>query len=149
VTFNASLDALAAQPTVRVAGLRPITQELITSTVHKVFPEIDTTIEEWTTAHGDLAWSNLTSPDCWFLDREDWGTAPRGYDAAVLRTESLAVPDLADRVYQEREADLATRSGQLSQLFQCSKSIAEGQRAGVLLEPARELAETLVKQLQA
>ncbi|HKS43679.1 MAG TPA: hypothetical protein VJT49_00930 [Amycolatopsis sp.] len=102
------MDALAAQPTVRVAGLRPITQGLITSTIYQVFPEIDTTIEEWTTAHGDLGWSNFTAPDCWILDWEDWGVAPRSYDAAVLRAESVAVPSLADRVCQEHESDLTT-----------------------------------------
>lgn len=71
----------------------------------QVFSDVDTTVEEWTAAHADLAWANLTTPNCYFLDWEDWGTAPRGWDAASLWSESLAVPALADRVYQERRAD--------------------------------------------
>lgn len=150
-TLNTSLDALAKHLTTRVAtsaGSR-ITQERISTTIHQVFPDIDTTIPEWSTAHADLAWANLTAPTCYFLDWEDWGLAPRGYDAAVLRGESLAVPALAERVYQERRTDLDSRSGQLAQLYFCAKVIAVGERYGSLLAPATELANRLVRSLPA
>jgi hypothetical protein len=147
-TLNASLDALAGQRTSRIAGLRPITQERISATIGSVFPGVDTTIEEWTTAHADLAWANLTAPECYLLDWEDWGIAPRGYDSATLLGESLAVPSLADRVYQERRADLDTRSGTLALLFQCSKYISAGEASGPLLEPAKALPARLVSRLQ-
>lgn len=150
-TLNSSLDALAKHPTPRVAtsaGSR-ITQERISATIHQVFPDVDTTITEWATAHADFAWPNLTAPTCCILDWEDWGVAPRGYDAATLRGESLAVPALAERVYQERRADLDSRSGQLSQLYYCAKVIAAGERSGPLLAPAAELANQLVTTLRA
>lgn len=150
-TLNSSLDALAKHPTTRVAtsaGSR-ITQERITTAIRQVFPDIDTTITEWTAAHADLGWANLTAPTCYFLDWEDWGVAPRGYDAATLRGESLVVPALAERVYQERQADLDSRSGQLSQLYYCAKAIAVGERYGSLLAPATELANQLVICLRA
>jgi len=150
-TLNSSLDALTKHPTTRVAtsaGSR-ITQERITTTIHQVFPDIDTMVTEWTTAHADFAWPNLTAPTCYVLDWEDWGTAPRGYDAATLRGESLAVPALAERVYQERQADLDSRSGQLAQLYYCAKVVAAGERSGSLLAPASELANQLVTTLRA
>ena len=149
--LNSSLDALAKHPTTRVAtsaGSR-ITQERISATIHQVFPDVDTTITEWTTAHADFAWPNLTAPNCFIFDWEDWGVAPRGYDAATLRGEALAVSALAERVYQERRADLDSRSGQLSQLYYCAKVIAAGERSGPLLTPATELANQLVTALGA
>ena len=149
--FSSSLDALAKHPTTRVAtsaGSR-ITQERISAAIRQVFPDIDTTITEWTTAHADFAWPNLTAPTCYVLDWEDWGVAPRGYDAATLRGESLAVPALAERIYQERRTDLDSRSGQLSQLYYYTKVIAAGERSGPLLAPATELANRLVTALRA
>lgn len=151
-TFNASLDALARHATTRVAtpSLKPITQARLTEAIQAVFPEVDSTITEWAVAHGDLGWPNLTAPVCYFLDWEDWGRAPRGYDAATLRTESLSVPALANRIYQERQAELDSRTGQLAQLYHCAKLLAASPgRSGPLLEPAKLLAEELLSNLQA
>lgn len=150
-TLNTSLDALAQATTTRVAtspsfGL--ITQEHISSIIHRVFPDVNTTIDEWVPAHADLAWTNLTEPDCFLLDWEDWGIAPRGLDAASLRGESLALPALADRVYRERREDLESRSGRIAQLFYCSKLIGGPDGwAGPLLEPAKTIAAQLLKDL--
>lgn len=151
-TLSNSLNALAKHPTTRIAtsaGSR-ITQKRVSTTIRQVFPDIDTTITEWTAAHADLAWSNLTAPTCYFLDWEDWGLAPRGYDAAILWRESLVVPALAERVQRERQADLSTRSGQLSQLYTCAVIIKAGaDYAGPQFEPAQAAAATLLKELQA
>jgi hypothetical protein len=76
-------------------------------------PDLDTTIEQWVPAHADFAWANLTAPDCWILDWEDWGLAPRGLDSAMLWAASLAVPGLAEQVHEVRRADLDGRDGQL------------------------------------
>jgi len=81
VSLKTSLAALAEHQTDRV-GMR---QEHLSLRINQVFPgEVDTTIEEWVTAQADLHWGNLTAPDCYLLDWEDWGAAPRGYNAAVL-----------------------------------------------------------------
>ncbi|MFC9686648.1 hypothetical protein [Streptomyces sp. NPDC056948] len=40
-------------------------------------------VSYWTTAHGDLHWANLTAP-LQILDWEGWGSAPVGFDAAML-----------------------------------------------------------------
>jgi hypothetical protein len=151
-TFNASITALAGHTTTRIATptLRPVTQARVTDAIHELFPDVDTTIEEWTAAHADLAWANLTAPACYLLDWEDWGMAPRGFDAAMLHSESLAVPALAERIYQERQADLDSRTGQLAQLYHCTKLLAAPpDRSGPLREPAQTLATELVKSLQA
>ena len=149
--LNSSLDTLAKHATTRVATSAAIriTQERVSATIYQVFPDVDTAIDEWATAHADFAWPNLTAPACVVLDWEDWGLAPCGYDAATLRGESLAVPALADRIYQERRTDLDSRSGQLSQLYYCAKAIAAGERSDPLLAPATELANHLVMTLQA
>jgi hypothetical protein len=116
VTLDASLDALAAADTTRVATLHtaPITQARVDEEIRAVFgPDLDTTIEQWVPAHADFAWANLTAPDCWILDWEDWGLAPRGLDSAMLWAASLAVPGLAEQVHEVRRADLDGRDGQL------------------------------------
>jgi hypothetical protein len=126
-TLAESLDALAGQTTGRIAtpDTIPITQERITASVETVFPgRVDTQVLTWTTAHADLNWANLTAPTCMILDWEDWGTAPRGLDAATLWFSSLMLPSLADRITTTLRADLESREGMLSALFLCCQLIA-------------------------
>lgn len=149
-TLTRSLDVLAAFPTTRRATptMQPMTQERPTATIHKVFADVDTTVDEWTTAHGDLFWTNLTAPDCWILDWEDWGRAPRGYDAASLWHDSLAVPALAERVACELRSELDSRTGRLCQLMRCAETItAPPGYADDLLPLVTEHAHRLVDQL--
>jgi hypothetical protein len=152
-TLGTSLAALAAQTTTRVATPHtvPISQERVTATIERVFPRcVETTVTEWVAAHADLAWVNLTAPECWLLDWEDWGVAPRGWDAATLWGSSLAVPALAERVQREYQADLGSRCGLVSQLFFCAEIIAAGaDYAGPLAEPARREAARLISSLQS
>lgn len=151
-TLNTSLDALADVDTTRVATLHmvPITQERVTAEIEKVFPgEVDTTISQWQPAHADFAWPNLTGPECWILDWEDWGQAPRGLDAAMLWSNSLAVPGLAEKVRQERAADLNTRDGGLMMLFFASGILNScPDYSGQLFAPARAAADRLLKTLR-
>ena len=102
-----------------------MTQQRLTSTIEKAFPGlVNTTIEEWTTAHADLGWANLTAPACHLLDWEDWGTCPRGTDSAKLWVSSLAVPALVEQVRHHRRADLENRTGRLMALFYCIQIVA-------------------------
>lgn len=147
--LNASLDALAAQHTTRVAtpDTETITPELVTATIRAAFPEApDAEIGEWAPAHADLTWANVTGPEFCVIDWEDWGMAPRGLDAATLWGNSLAVPELAERVWRERRPDMESRSGRLMALFFCAKVTGphahpEDPRLG----PAREAAARLLK----
>lgn len=141
-TLRASLAALAAHRTDRVAKMdtATATPDYLRALVEQAVADagraqVDTTIDEWTTAHADMTWANLTAPDCWILDWEDWGTAPRGFDAATLLVGSLAVPNLAERVRREFADDLASRSGQLVCLALCGQLARYPDFAGVLLEP--------------
>lgn len=146
-TFNASLTALASHITTRLA----VPQSRITETIERVCPGlVDATVDEWAVAHADLAWANLTAPACYFLDWEDWGLAPRGYDAACLWRESLAVPALAQRVRHERQAELDSRSGRLAQLYVCAVVLNAGAAyAGQRWEPAQAAAARLLTELRA
>ena len=152
-TLDASLDALAAAETTRVATLHtaPITQARVDEEIGAVFgPDIDTTIERWVPAHADFAWANLTGPECWILDWEDWGLAPRGLDAAMLWAASLAVPGLAEQVYRVRRADLVSRDGQLMRLFFAAGIVgAPAGYSGPLRDPARAAVERLLTALRS
>lgn len=55
----------------------------------------------WTTAHGDFHFANLCAPRLHVLDWEGWGLAPPGYDAAMLHSYSLLVPETAAQIHQE------------------------------------------------
>lgn len=151
--FNASLDALAAQHTRRIAtpDTETITQDLITESIRGAFPwVVDTTVDQWVPAHADLNWANMTAPTFCLFDWEDWGMAPRGLDSASLWGSSLAVTSLADRVWQERRADFESRDGKLMTLFACSKILGpHAHPQDPRLEPARQVADRLVEELQA
>nr|WP_246361061.1 hypothetical protein [Haloechinothrix aidingensis] len=145
-----ALTTLGTVPTARVATphTRPITQRRMTETIQAMFPDVDAITEEWTVAHADLSWVNLTAPSCRLLDWEDFGLAPRGWDAATLWANSLAVPDLAERVQQVFAADLGSRTGLVCQLYACAELLAAGEDyAGPLAEPARAAADGLVTAL--
>ncbi|MGW0312605.1 hypothetical protein [Streptomyces flavidovirens] len=151
-SLNASLDALAAQHTNRIAtpDTETLTQELVTGTVHGVFPGVDTAVVDWRPAHADLNWANMTAPVFCVFDWEDWGMAPRGLDAANLWGASLAVPALADRVRGERRNDLESRDGKLMTLFVAAKILGPyADPDDPRLVPARKTAEQLLQELQA
>ncbi|MFI6358485.1 hypothetical protein ACIBJF_39090 [Streptomyces sp. NPDC050743] len=151
--LNASLDALAAHTTKRVAtpDTETITQASVTEAIRAVFPgDFDTTVQRWVPAHADLNWANLTAPVFSLFDWEDWGNAPQGLDSASLWGSSLAVPSLADRVRQERRRDFESRDGKLMTLFVCSKILGPyAHPEDPRLEPARRMAEQVIEELQA
>ncbi|MEU2870554.1 hypothetical protein ABZ769_15320 [Streptomyces olivoreticuli] len=151
--LNVSLDALAGQWTPRIAtpDTETATQDLVTATLRETFPDLsDTSVGEWATAHADLTWANIMGPEFCLIDWEDWGTAPRGLDAATLWGNSLAVPALAERVWQERRQDLESRTGRLMALFFCAKVVGpHAYPQDPRLEPARQEAARLVAELAA
>jgi hypothetical protein len=78
---------------------------------------VDLTVRTWVTAHGDLHWANLTKDPLVLVDWEGWGTAPAGYDAAVLHAYALAEPDTAAKVRATFADVLDTEDGRLAQLL--------------------------------
>lgn len=148
--LDASLDAMAGHRVTRLAtpDCEPISQERVSSMIEKVLPHrVDSTIEEWTTAHADLNWANLTGPNLYILDFEDWGRAPRGLDSANLWRSALAVPEVADRVYRHRRADLESRTGQVMMLFYCAEIMSWADESEPALTPAKTAVERLVRVL--
>lgn len=144
--LDTALDTLAVSRTGRLANSdsAPISAERILAAIVKAFPDAATAIDEWTTAHGDLTWANVTGPRLWILDWEDWGTAPRGLDAANLWFASLAVPGLADKVLQHRHADLESPTGRTMRLFKCAELLAWADETEPLREPATRAARHLL-----
>jgi hypothetical protein len=69
-----------------------------------------------TTAHGDFHYANLCGPDLCILDWEGWGTAPAGYDAAMLHSHSLLVPGAGARIHDELAHLLDTPAGRFAEL---------------------------------
>lgn len=76
--FDTAMDDLAAGNTPRLAtpGLEPISIDRVRAVIAKVFADAPAPIDQWTTAHADLNWANMTGPQLWILDWEDWGRAP-------------------------------------------------------------------------
>lgn len=149
-SLKSSLDALGNYQTHRVG----MAQAHLTKRINQVFGEhdIDTTVTEWRTAHADLHWNNVTAPSCYLLDWEDWGSGPRGLDAATLWGCSLQVPEAAHRVQTEFAADLSSRSGLLAQLLFCSNVIrlSTGKPTpSPLFEPAKREAARVLDALGA
>ncbi|MFD8915034.1 hypothetical protein [Streptomyces sp. NPDC059575] len=91
-----TLDKLAVSPTDdRIAVRTQYMERAIPQFVGTPAPAAP----HWTTAHADLHWANLTGPDLRILDWEGWGSAPAGFDAAMLYAYSLTHPATAARVH--------------------------------------------------
>lgn len=144
--FNTAMDCLAGNTTSRLAtpDCEPITWERVDAAIRKVFPDApDISLDEWTTAHADLNWSNMTGPELWILDWEDFGRAPRGLDAANLWFGSLAVPEVAEKVYNGRHQDIDSRAGRETRLFKCAELLAWADESESLFVPAQREAVRL------
>lgn len=124
--LGVALDSLAAYRTYRWAtpDLELASGDRFAAAITKVFPDIDTMVEQWTTAHADFNWPNLTGPQFEVFDWEDFGRGPRGLDSATLWFGSLRVPELAAKVASCRRADLECRDGKLMQLWRCAEFLA-------------------------
>ena len=144
--FDAAMDTLAETSTTRLAtpDLEPISVERVRAAIAKVLPDADAPIEEWTTAHADLNWANVTGPELWILDWEDWGRAPRGLDAANLWFSSLVVPGLAEKMLHHRRADLESATGRTMRLFKCAELLAWADKSEPLYVPAVRAVQDLL-----
>jgi len=100
----------------------------------------------WATAHGELHYANLCAPDLCLLDWEGWGIAPRGYDAAMLHSYSLLVPEAAERVRRELGHILDTPDGRFAELVVISELLHAADRGShlELIQPLRQRAARLL-----
>ena len=89
---------------------------------------VPTVPPSWCTAHGDLHWANLTGPDLAILDWEGWGSAPAGYDAAMLHAYSVGVPETAERVRQELSEVLDSEKGCFAELVVITELLQSAER---------------------
>ncbi|MFF8367811.1 hypothetical protein ACF05W_03105 [Streptomyces lydicus] len=75
-----------------------------------------------------MAALTLVSAPLSLLDREGWGAAPVGYDAATLYLHSLPVPDLAQQVRGEFAHVLGTPAGRVGELTACTETLQAAAR---------------------
>jgi hypothetical protein len=147
-----ALEQLAACHTTRRAtpDCGPITHERVQGAITKIFPGLTfLELDEWSSAHGDLVWSNLTGPTLRIMDFEDFGFAPRGLDAACLWFASLLHPHVERRVHASLAGDLESRSGKIMRLFKCAELLAWAGDAERLHEPATREAQLLIRDLES
>ncbi|MEY9958879.1 hypothetical protein [Streptacidiphilus sp. MAP5-52] len=112
IELRTGLATIASTPTDRIA----VRQVWIDRSVPEFTGMNPPRIEYWTAAHGDMHWANLIGPRFAVLDFEGWGLAPAGYDAAVLHTYSLLVPDIAERVRSELGNLISSAQGRAAEL---------------------------------
>jgi DNA-binding XRE family transcriptional regulator len=120
------MQALADSRTERVASFErsSVSAQCVAQAIEDVWADqVDPEVSEWACAHGDMTWRKLTRPSCRILGWDSFGLAPRGYDAAVLWSNSLGVPDVAARIWQERSADLESSTGIVMVLFALARQI--------------------------
>jgi hypothetical protein len=110
------------------------------------YPADDQHAVPWTTAHGDFHYANLCAPTLSILDWEGWGTAPAGYDAAMLHSYSLLVPAAATRVRTELAHILDTDTGRIAELAVITELLYAAARGDLvdLAEPLRQRASALL-----
>ncbi|MGW3189865.1 phosphotransferase [Streptomyces ardesiacus] len=112
---------------------------------------VPTAPPSWSTAHGDLHWANLTGPELGVLDWEGWGTAPAGYDAALLHAYSLGMPETSERVRRELSTVLDSEEGRFAELAVVTELLQSAERGdNVELVPAlRQRAEEVWRRMIA
>lgn len=130
-TWGESMRALSGAQIERVARSRQqaVSAQRVARVIEDVWPgRANTRVSEWRCAHGDMTWRKVTGPECRILGWDGFGLAPRGLDAATLWSNSLAVPEVAARIWRERRADLESPTGNVAVLF-CLARLLRSPRA--------------------
>jgi len=113
-SLRQTLDVLKAVPTDRNYA----DQARVQSRIRKHFPHAaNLSVDAWSTAHGDLHWSNLLAPRFGLIDWELWGRGPRGADVATLIGYSVLVPEMVQRLEELFIADISGPTGRIAQLY--------------------------------
>lgn len=132
-----ALDCLSAVKTDRTAVRQAYLDRAMPKYLAFLDGPVPTTAPAWSTAHGDLHWANLAGPELGIMDWEGWGTAPSGYDAALLHAYSLATPETAQHVRQELAALLDSDAGRFAELVVITELLQSAERGdNVELVPA-------------
>ncbi|WP_103502494.1 MULTISPECIES: phosphotransferase [unclassified Streptomyces] len=135
--LRTDLDTVSRTQTARVA----VRREWIAHAVPAVTGHPAPVVTQWATAHGDLHLANITA-DGTLLDWEGWGSAPAGYDAAMLLGYSLTVPEVSRAIRHSFRDLLETPPGRAAQLIVATEllqSVGRGDHPE-LEQPLRELA---------
>lgn len=126
--LRGALDRLAAVRTDRTAVHQAYLDRAMPKYLAFLGSGVPTTPPAWSTAHGDLHWANLVGPELGILDWEGWGTAPAGYDAALLHAYSVGTPVAAERVRQELSTVLDSDAGRFAELVVITELLQSSER---------------------
>ncbi|MFD4538319.1 hypothetical protein [Streptomyces bauhiniae] len=139
-SLRADLSTVAKAVTDRVA----VRQEWVDRSVPHFLNLPAPQVIEWETAHGDLQPANLTSRTPYLLDWEGFGTAPVGYDPAMLLAYSALAPVFVARV-RETFPVLDTEAGRIAQIVVITELMQSASRGDhpKLVPALRALAEGL------
>lgn len=143
--LDTAVTTLATTPTHRINA----DQDKVTRRIRERFGDVDTTVTQWTTVHGDLHWANLLRPQFGLLDWELWGTGPTGTDEATLYCYSLLVPRIAQHVHDLFTETLDTPTGRIAQLSVLARLLAriDGGDYPDLAQPLHHHADTILADL--
>ncbi|MFG2679472.1 hypothetical protein [Streptomyces sp. NPDC048392] len=126
--LRTALACLSTVPTDRTAVRQVYLDRAMPKYLAFLDGPVSTTPPAWSTAHGDLHWANLAGPGLGILDWEGWGTAPVGYDAALLHAYSLGVPEAAERVRRELATILDSEGGRFAELVVVTELLQSTER---------------------
>ncbi|MFF4902545.1 hypothetical protein [Streptomyces sp. NPDC001068] len=122
-TVRTTLTTIAATPTDRTA----VRQQWIDRAVPQFTGQPAPVIEHWDCAHGDFHAANLTA-GATLLDWEGWGSAPRGYDAAMIYAYAQLAPGTAGRIREEFAPLLDGPDGRSALLVVCAELLQSASR---------------------
>lgn len=124
-------------------------QNRVTQRIKQAFgDDVDSTVSQWETVHGDLHWANLLAPTFGLLDWELWGRGPVATDAATLFCSSLLVPTVAHTVHEVFADKLDTPAGHTAQTYVAARLLNRTEQGDHpdLVEPLRQHIQTLSEQ---
>ncbi|MCX4820159.1 phosphotransferase [Streptomyces sp. NBC_01142] len=149
--LRTALDRLSAVRTDRTAVRQAYLDRAMPKYLAFLGGSVPTTPPAWSTAHGDLHWANLAGPELGILDWEGWGTAPAGYDAALLYAYSLTMPETAERVRRELSTVLDSDAGRFAELVVITELLQSADRGDnlELLPALRQRAREVWHQMTA
>ncbi|MEV0611185.1 hypothetical protein AB0I61_33050 [Polymorphospora rubra] len=141
-SLRKAVDSIARIETER----RTIHQHYIDAAMqHFLGVPLDTEVQSWKTAHGDLHWANLATP-LEIIDWEGWGLAPTGYDVATLATHSLLIPSISERIRHEFADLLDSPAGRFAELVIITETLHSATWGSnlQLVEPISARAEAIL-----
>lgn len=123
-------------------------EEYIQRRILQYFPDAENIdVQTWVASHCDLHWANMTAGECYIIDWEAWGLAPKGRDYASLLTRSLRDDKLVKDIWRHYGEVLNAHDGRIAILHDCSEIMFMHETYGDYTKDTYDKAYTLGKSL--